>query len=223
MDAGLVRSVEFNIMARNLDPKCKQCRRVGEKLFLKGEKCTSVKCALVKRSYPPGQHGQRSGGRVSAYGMQLMEKQKARRMYRMLERQFRSYYEKAIRQRGNTGERLLQFLELRLDNVIYRLGLAKSRDQARQLVTHGHIQIDGRSTTVPSYQVRAGEVIKINPARKDLPYWTEAIKTMQKDQSIPSWLTLNEKTLEATVERAPAGDELISGLAMQQIVEYYSR
>ncbi len=210
-------------MARNLDPKCKQCRRVGEKLFLKGEKCFTAKCPIVRRNYPPGQHGQQSSGRVSSYGLQLREKQKARRMYRILERQFRGYYEKAIRQRGNTGERFQQFLECRLDNVVFRLGLAKSRDQARQLITHGHLYVNDRLVTIPSFQVRPGMMIKVNPERVKLAYWTELVKTLMQGPDRPAWLTFKADDLSGTVDRLPMGDELATGLSMPQIVEFYSR
>jgi small subunit ribosomal protein S4 len=210
-------------MARNLDSKCKQCRRVGEKLFLKGEKCFTAKCPLVRRNYPPGQHGQKSSGRVSSFGLQLREKQKARRMYRLLERQFRGYYDRAIRQRGNTGERFQQFLECRLDNVVYRLALAKSRDQARQLITHGHIFVNGRLVNIPSFQVRPTMEIKVNPARAKLAFWTEMVKSLSQSPQRPEWLSFKEDTLSGTIERIPSGDELATGLSMPQIVEYYSR
>lgn len=210
-------------MARNLDPKCKQCRRIGEKLFLKGEKCFTPKCPIVRRNYPPGQHGQKSGSRLSSFGMQLKEKQKARRMYRILERQFRGYYDRALGQTGNTGDRMLEYLELRLDNVVYRIGLAKSRDQARQLITHGHLLVNARSVSIPSFQVRPGMVIAVNPARLKTVYWTEAVKRFGQVDMRPAWIRFDEKKVEASIERRPNKDELMGGLQMPQIVEFYSR
>lgn len=146
-------------MARNLDPKCKQCRREGEKLFLKGEKCFTDKCGIEKRSYPPGQHGQRRGGRLSDYGVQLREKQKLRKIYGILEKQFRSYYAEADRLKGVTGENLLQLLESRLDNVVYRMGIGVSRSESRQLVRHNSITVNGNRVNIPSYQVKPGDQV----------------------------------------------------------------
>src|SRR5262245_62521001 len=155
-------------MARNLNPKCKQCRREGMKLFLKGERCLTEKCSIERRSYPPGEHGR---GRIkqSEYLLQLREKQKARRYYGLLEKQFRTYYEKASRQSGVTGEELLRMLETRLDNVVYRLGFAASRAQARQLVRPGHLHINGRRVNIPSYQVRPDDIVTVTPARSAEP------------------------------------------------------
>src|SRR3954466_3796494 len=154
-------------MARNLEPKCRQCRREGEKLFLKGEKCFTDKCAIERRSYAPGQHGQKSGGRMSDFGKQLREKQKLRRIYGLLERQFRSTYKEASRSKGVTGERLLQILESRLDSVAYRMGFGASRTEARQIVRHNGITVNGKRVNVPSYAVRPGDVIEVAPKAKE--------------------------------------------------------
>ena len=153
-------------MARNLDPKCRQCRREGEKLFLKGEKCFTDKCAIEKRNFPPGQHGQRRASRLSDYGVQLREKQKLRRIYGILEAQFRSYYAEADRKKGITGENLLQLLECRLDNVAYRMGIGASRTEARQIVRHNSLLVNGRRVNIPSYQVKPGDVLSVAEASK---------------------------------------------------------
>jgi len=153
-------------LARNLDPKCRQCRREGEKLFLKGEKCFTDKCAIEKRNFPPGQHGQRRNQRLSDYGVQLREKQKLRRIYGVLEAQFRSYYAEADRQKGITGENLLQLLECRLDNVAYRMGIGASRTEARQIVRHNSILVTGKRVNIPSYQVKPGDTIQVTEAAK---------------------------------------------------------
>lgn len=210
-------------MARNLDPKCKRCRRVGEKLFLKGEKCISPKCPMVRRNYPPGQHGQQGNRRISSYGEQLKEKQKARVTYGMLEKQFRTYYEKAVRQKGNTGERLLQLLELRLDNIVYRLGLASSRQSARQLVRHGHFTVNGKSVTLPSYHVSPGAAIAVVERRRQNAHWTAYAKSIENGKDVAEWLSLDHKALQGTIVRPPTQEELKTNLIMPQIVEYYSR
>ena len=154
-------------MARNLDPKCRQCRREGEKLFLKAEKCFTEKCAIEKRNYPPGQHGQRRSSRLSDYGVQLREKQKLRRIYGVLAKQFRSYYAEADRKKGITGENLLQMLESRLDNVAYKMGLGGSRTEARQIVRHNSILVNGKRVNIPSYQVQPGDSISVADQSKD--------------------------------------------------------
>src|SRR5512144_938802 len=165
-------------MARYIGPVCKLCRREGEKLYLKGERCFSPKCGIEKRNQPPGQHGASRTFRrkVSDFGIQLREKQKARRIYGVLERQFRGYYAEAARRSGVTGAMLLQYLETRLDNVVYRLGFASSRKQARQLVLHGHITVNGKLTTVPSYQAKAGDVVAVATASRRSPYFENVVK-----------------------------------------------
>ncbi len=209
-------------MARNLDPKCKQCRRVGEKLFLKGERCFTPKCPIVKRNYPPGQHGVKGKSRLSGYGIQLQEKQKVKRMYRLLENQFANYFQKASQKKGNTGELFLRSLEQRLDNVVFRLGLASSRDLARQLVGHGHITVDGERVTIPSYRARLGQVVAVAPTSADANVFA-AIKKGSVQQRVPGWLTFEPKKLEGKIAREPSEQELNQGIQVQLIVEYYSR
>ncbi|USN53910.1 MAG: 30S ribosomal protein S4 [Candidatus Nomurabacteria bacterium] len=203
-------------MARNLSPKAKQSRRAGADIGIKSK-------ILVKRNYPPGMHGQRVNRRVSAYGTQLREKQKAKAIYRLLERQFVKYYERAIRKQGNTGEILLQLLETRLDNVVFRLGFAPSRDTARQLISHGHFLVNGRKLTIPSYEVKVNDLISVHENRKESAYWQDVKKLLTKNTTLPSWLTQDVDKLEGRVERLPAEDDLKLGIEMPQIVEFYSR
>lgn len=209
-------------MARNLDPKCKQCRREGEKLFLKGERCFTPKCPIVKRNYPPGQHGLKGRPRLSGYGMQLREKQKVKKMYRLLEDQLHHYFERASKRRGNTAEFFLQALETRLDNVVYRLGIAQSRDQARQLVTHGHVHVNGKAVNLPSVALKAGDTVGIRPSSADLAIFGQ-IKKSDEQRNTPSWLTADFKALKGTVQHIPTFEEIQQGLQTQLIVEYYSR
>jgi small subunit ribosomal protein S4 len=209
-------------MARKIDQKCDRCRREGEKLFLKGERCYTAKCAFTRRSYAPGQHGQHSRNRMSEFGMQLQEKQKARSSYDLLERQFREYFEKAIRQSGVTGDNLLRMLERRLDNVVYRMQLSKSRRTARQVVRHGHITVNGRKVNLPAYQVKEGDVIGVLEAQKKSPYFEEAAKTLQ-EKLIPQWLEFDKQTLSSKVMALPTAKDVEQELGLQQIVEYYSR
>ncbi len=206
-------------MARDTSPQCKQCRREGQKLFLKGERCLTDKCGVERRSYPPGEHG-RGRMRASEYRNQLREKQKARRYYQVLEKQFRSYYDKASRQDGVTGENLLRLLERRFDNVLVRLGFAASRRQARQLITHGHWQINGRRVDIPSYQVRPEDIISIKSgtsAETTVRVATELIST------VPPWLQADHDALTAKVLRLPERDEIDSPVEEQLIVELYSK
>ena len=212
-------------MARTIGPVCKLCRREGEKLFLKGARCLSPKCAIERRGYAPGQHGKTSQfkrGRSTDYLNQLREKQKARRIYGVLEAQFRRYYQIAQRSKGVTGAMLLALLESRLDNVVYRLGLASSRAQARQLVAHGHIDVNGRRTSSPSYLCKAGDVIAVHPTSHNATYF----KNVQKEIAEyvpPKWLSLDASQLNGKVQNRPARDEIDLSLNEQLIVEYYSR
>lgn len=214
-------------MAKYLGPACKLCRREGEKLFLKGERCYSPKCAFERRGFAPGQHGRTSGRsaslmRASDYARQLRAKQKARRIYGVYERQFRRYYERALRARGITGLVLLQILESRLDNVIFRLGFASSRAQARLLVTHGHFTVNGRRTDVPSMVLRAGDVVAVRPGSKDATYFKE-LAAMAESRTPPAWLARDLKELSGHVLRTPERGEIDGNLNEQLIVEYYSR
>ena len=206
-------------MARDTSPQCKQCRREGQKLFLKGERCLTDKCGVERRSYPPGEHG-RGRLRASEYRNQLREKQKARRYYQVLEKQFRSYYEKASRQDGVTGENLLRLLERRFDNVLVRLGFAASRRQARQMITHGHWQINGRRVDIPSYQVKPEDIISIKSGSPDEPMVREATELIS---TVPAWLQADHDALTAKVLRLPERDEIDSPVEEQLIVELYSK
>lgn len=211
-------------MGKNLDPKCKQCRRVGEKLMLKGERCNSPKCAMVKRNYPPGIHGPRVGRRqkISEYGMQLTEKQKARKQYTLMERQFRLIFEKAQKGSGDTGTNLLVLLETRLDNAVYRAGFASSRHQARQLVNHGHFLVNDKKVNIPSYQVKEGEVIKIKDKAKRSKHFKN-IKEKLKQVETPGWLSLDPEEAAVKVLHEPKEEDLEkTNLNTQMIIEHYS-
>ncbi|MBO9308296.1 MAG: 30S ribosomal protein S4 [Chloroflexi bacterium] len=217
-------------MARYIGPVCKLCRREGEKLYLKGARCMSPKCALERRNYPPGQHGKEASfrrDRKSDYSAQLREKQKARRIYGVLERQFRRYFEEASRRRGPTGANLLELLEMRLDNVIYRLGLADSRAHARQLVNHGHFDVNGIPTNIASYGLRPGDQITVHPSSRKLHYFREIRAYMAQRRTMrPDWLAMkfhSDGTFTATVVRPPERSEIQEPLNEQLIVEYYSR
>lgn len=211
-------------MARYIESVCKLCRREGEKLFLKGERCFSSKCAVEKRSYPPGMHGpQRQFRRkASDYALQLREKQKARRIYGVFERQFRRYFSDAERRRGLTGTNLLITLEFRLDNVIYRLGLAESRPQARQMVRHGHILVNGSRLNIPSYLTRPGDTISIAEESKSSPLFAGVAESLN-DRMVPGWLSLNAANMTGTVVSVPSREDIDVSLEEQLIVEYYSR
>jgi small subunit ribosomal protein S4 len=209
-------------MARNLDAKCRQCRREGEKLFLKGEKCFTDKCAIERRSYAPGQHGQRSGMRLSDYGKQLREKQKMRRVYGVLERQFRKTYADASRTKGITGERLLQLLESRLDNVTYRMGFGASRTEARQVVRHNAILVNGRRVNIPSYQVRPGDVIEVADRAKAQLRIKAAVDAVES-RGVPDWLELDAKAMKGTFKALPARADLPATINESLVIELYSK
>jgi len=214
-------------MARTIGPVCRLCRREGEKLFLKGTRCTSPKCAVEKRTYPPGQHGkdtQFRKNRSSDYSTQLREKQKARRIYGVLERQFVRYFNEAQNRPGLTGANLLSILERRLDNVVYRLWLAASRPHARQLVQHAHFDVNGVSTNIPSYTVRAGDVITVHGNSANLQYFREIRAYMDDRPRVPEWLSIEVgNALTARVVREPERRDLDLPLNEQLIVEFYSR
>ncbi len=206
-------------MAKDTSPACKQCRREGEKLFLKGERCLGDRCAMERRSYPPGEHGRRRV-KQTEYLMQLREKQKARRIYGILEKQFRNYYEKANRQGGITGENLLRLLETRLDNVVYRLGFAVSRRQARQLVRHGHFTVNGRRVNIPSYQVRPDDVIAVREGSTAQDSIREATELTSL---VSPWLQADHDNLSGTILKYPERDEIDAPVQEQLIVELYSK
>ena len=206
-------------MARYTDANCKLCRREGQKLFLKGERCYSTKCAIERRNYAPGQHGQ-SRKKQSDYAMQLREKQKAKRFYGVPEVQFRNLFDKAAKKQGKTGDNLLILLETRLDNVVFRLGFAASRKEARQLVTHGHFTVNGKKANIPSMEVKAGDVIKVKEKSTSSPKFKE-IKEMSI--TVPSWMSVDVDKLEGKVIAMPRREEIDTPIAEHLIVELYSK
>ncbi|MGI6730592.1 MAG: 30S ribosomal protein S4 [Anaerovoracaceae bacterium] len=206
-------------MARYTDASCRLCRREGQKLFLKGERCYSPKCGIEKRNYPPGQHGQ-GRKKVSEYGIQTREKQKAKRFYGLLETQFRNYFEKASKKSGITGENLLIMLETRLDNTVFRMGFASSRKEARQLVRHGHFTVNGKKVNIPSAAVSAGDVIKVREKSTSSPKFKE-IKDMSI--SVPAWITVDVEKLEGKVVAMPRREDIDTPIAEHLIVELYSK
>jgi small subunit ribosomal protein S4 len=209
-------------LARYKDAVCRLCRREGMKLFLKGQKCFTDKCAIEKRNFAPGQHGKDRKAKIVGYGLQLREKQKTKRMYFAQESQFRNYFEKAAQMPGVTGELLLQQLERRLDNVVYRLGFATARRQARQLVRHGHIQVNGRKVNIPSYQVSVGDEIAIREGSKELTILGQ-IKELTSHQTSPAWLEVNRDNWSGRVSSLPKRDEIPTPVNEQLIVELYSK
>jgi small subunit ribosomal protein S4 len=210
-------------LARYSGPVCRLCRREGMKLFLKGERCHTEKCAIEKRNFAPGQHGKDKKPKLVGYGLQLREKQKARRYYRVLEGQFRNLYEKAVNQKGITGELMLAMLERRLDNILYRMGLATSRAQGRQLVRHGHVNVNGRKVDIPSYTVKPGDVVDIREKSRDNSAILAARDATAHTPS-PSWLEVDREALKARVLHQPKREELVQiQLNEQLIVELYSK
>jgi small subunit ribosomal protein S4 len=209
-------------MARNLDPKCRQCRREGEKLFLKGEKCFTDKCAIERRSYAPGQHGQKSGQRLSGFGQQLREKQKIRRIYGVLERQFRRVYAEAVRRKGQTGENMLQLLESRLDTVTYRMGFGASRAESRQVVRHNGVLVNGKRVNIPSYEVRPGDVVELTERAKAHLRSKGALEA-QASRGFPDWIDVDSKAARGVFKALPARTDLPSTINESLVVELYSR
>jgi len=206
-------------MARYTDANCRLCRREGQKLFLKGDRCYGVKCAMEKRNFPPGQHGQ-GRKKTSEYGLQLREKQKAKRFYGLMETQFRNTFDKASAKKGMAGENLLIMLETRLDNVVFRLGFAASRKEARQLVVHGHFTVNGKKVDIPSYNVKAGDAIKVKEKSSNSPKFKE-IKEMSIN--VPAWLSVDVSKLEGTIVSMPTRAEIDTPVAEHLIVELYSK
>jgi small subunit ribosomal protein S4 len=209
-------------VARYTGSVCRLCRRERMKLFLKGDRCFKEKCAIERRGYPPGQHGQRRGRRSLGYGPQLREKQKVKRIYGVLEKQFRNYFKDAEKKKGVTGDNLLIGLERRLDNAVYSLGFASSRAQARQLVRHGHIVIDGKKTTIPSYQVRTGQEISIKQSSRKNEFIRASVETA-RGRGIPNWLDLDPENFAGKVTAMPTRDDIKNPIEEQLIVELYSR
>ncbi|MBK7493775.1 MAG: 30S ribosomal protein S4 [Nitrosomonas sp.] len=208
-------------MARNLAPKCKQCRREGEKLFLKGEKCFTDKCAIERRNYPPGQHGQRKG-RLSDYGGQLREKQKVKKIYGILEKQFRNIYKLADKERGITGDNLLQLLESRLDNVVYHMGFGSSRSEARQIVRHNSILVNGHKVNIPSYLVNVGDAIEIDRNAKNQLRIKSSIETAS-NRNFPSWIDVNVNEMKGIYKMKPERSDLPASINESLIIELYSK
>ena len=208
-------------MARYTDAKCRLCRREGSKLYLKGDRCYTDKCAVARRTYAPGQHGQ-SKKKMSGYGVQLREKQKVRRIYGILEKQFRDYYEEAERQKGVTGDNLLRLLELRLDNVVYRMGFGESRNEARQLVRHGHFTVNGKKVDIPSYQTGLNDLIAVKATSKS----TDKFKDLAENsasKTAPQWLSTNAEMMEARIVALPVREDIDLPIEEHLIVEFYSR
>lgn len=208
-------------MARYTGPSCRLCRRENTELFLKGERCYTDKCAIKRRNYPPGQHGQ-GRSKTSDYGVQLREKQKVRRIYGILENQFRGYFERADRLKGVTGENLLFLLERRLDNIAYRLGFASSRIEARQLVRHGHFTLNGRKVTIPSIQVKAGDVLELREKSRKVACINESLEAVVR-RGIPQWLELDKGAYKGAVKTLPVREDITMPIQEQLIVELYSK
>jgi len=208
-------------VARYTGAKCRLCRREGEKLFLKGDRCYTDKCGVERRKYPPGQQGQR-GGKMSDYGIQLRAKQSVKRTYNVLERQFRKYFYEAEKKRGVTGEILLQFLELRLDNIVYRMGFASSRSQARQLVNHKHFLVNGRPVNIPSYRVKPGDVVEVREKSRNIPVIADSIASLER-RGVPEWLEVDTEALKGRVLHVPSREEIPIPVQEQLIVELYSK
>ena len=209
-------------MARYTGPVCRLCRREGMKLFLKGERCYTEKCAIEKRNFAPGQHGKTRKAKLAGYGVQLREKQKVKRIYGVLEDQFRRYFEQAERMRGITGETLLQLLERRLDNVAYRLGLGTSRPQARQLVRHGHLTVNGRKVDIPSFSVKPGDVVALRATSHKVPAVVHALEEV-KGRGVPEWLSFDPNAFSAKITSIPTREQINLPVQEQLIVELYSK
>lgn len=208
-------------MARYTEALCRICRREGEKLFLKGERCYTEKCAVERRKYPPGQHGQ-SRVKLSDYGIQLREKQKTKKNYGLVERQFRNYFHEAERQKGATGEVLLQLLERRLDNVVFRMGFAANRREARQLIAHGHFLVNGRAINIPSYLVKAGDIIEVKEISREIPSISDNLSKIEH-RGLPNWIEVDSLNFKGKVLHIPSGEEMQLPVQEQLIVELYSK
>lgn len=209
-------------MSRYRGSVCRFCRRENVKLYLKGDRCYSDKCAFDRRSYPPGQHGQRRSGKISDYGIQLREKQKVKRSYCLSEKQFKLTFERADRQKGITGINLLLSLEQRLDNVVFRLGFANSRPQARQLVRHGHFMVNGKKVDIPSYQLKAGDIVIIREKSRNMQVFTDSLEGVVR-RSMPQWLDLEKENFKGTIRNIPVREDITMPIQENQIVELYSR
>ncbi len=208
-------------MARDLSPKCKQCRREGRKLFLKGERCYTAKCPLTKRKYPPGFHGPKGYPRQSEYGLELRAKQQLKRGYRILEKQLKNYFKKASRQPGDVGENFVRLLEKRLDNVVWRAGFAVSRDAARQMVSHGNILVNGRRVDIPSYQVKVGDLIKVKPKERIIKQVKEIVAHPLGEEKKMSWFSVDKENLEIKILSEPKAEDLPKDVDVRLVVQFY--
>ena len=210
-------------MARDVSAKCRRCRRTGEKLFLKGDRCGTAKCGMVRRAYAPGVHGKKVSRNQSGYGVQLAAKQKIKRIYGVLEKQFRKHFEEAASKPGITGDMLLARLEMRLDSIVYRIGLASSRAQARQIVNHGLIKMNGRKVTIPSFEVKVGDIVSANGSKLGKNYFKNIDQAIKNKKDFPSWIRFDASKMEAEIVSVPMRDEIGINVDAQIIVEYYSR
>jgi small subunit ribosomal protein S4 len=209
-------------LARDTGASCRQCRRENLKLFLKGDRCYGDKCAFERRPFPPGMHGQGRGGKLSDYQVQLREKQKVKRIYGVLERQFRRYYYMAEKQKGITGTNLLALLESRLDNAVYRMGFAGSRNQARQLIRHNHFTINGKKVNIPSYNLSAGDIVEVKESKRKLPIILEAIETIVR-RGLPNWIEVDKESFRGTIKSVPSRETITIPIQENLIVELYSK
>jgi small subunit ribosomal protein S4 len=209
-------------LARYTNSVCRLCRRENLKLYLKGDRCYGDKCAFERRGYAPGQHGQRRGGKVSDYRVQLREKQKVKRIYGVLEKQFRGYYYRAEGQKGITGTNLLMLLESRLDNIVYRIGFAVSRNQARQFIRHNHFSVNGKKVNIPSYRVKPGDVLEVKEKSQKVPQLVEAMETVVR-RGVPEWIELDKDKFKGTLKALPNREGLTMPIQEQLIVELYSK
>ncbi len=209
-------------MARYTDSSCRLCRRENLKLFLKGDRCYGDKCAFERRAYAPGQHGQRRGGKLSDYSQQLREKQKVKRIYGILEKQFKGYYYRAEKQKGITGTNLLLLLESRLDNIVYKMGFSASRTQARQLVRHNHFLVNGKKVNIPSYQIKVGDVIEAKEKSREVSQISEAMETVVR-RGVPGWMEVEKEAFKGTMTGLPNREDLTMPIQEQLIVELYSK
>lgn len=210
-------------MARDTQAKCRKCRRAGEKLFLKGDRCGTPKCAMIKRAYAPGMHGKKMTRGLSEYGLQLSTKQRVKRIYGILEKQFRKHFDEIKNKKGIAGDLLLARLEMRLDNVVYKMGLANSRPLARQLVNHGLISVNGRKNSIPSYEVKIGQTVGINPVKKDKNYFKNLEQVLKNKKDFPIWINFDAVKKEGSIVAVPERRDIGINVDAQVVVEYYSR
>ncbi|HRY82848.1 MAG TPA: 30S ribosomal protein S4 [Candidatus Moranbacteria bacterium] len=210
-------------MARDTEAKCRKCRRAGDKLFLKGDRCNTPKCAMIKRAYAPGAHGKKIKRGMSEFGMQLMTKQKIKRIYGILERQFRKHFEEVKGKKGITGDLLLNRLEMRLDNVVYRLGLASSRSLARQLVNHGLISVNGKKVSIPSYETKIGQTVGLNNAKQERNYFKNLDQILKNKKDFPAWISFDAEKKAGIILSHPQRNDIGINVDAQVVVEYYSR